>query len=48
MLPKFFPTVLIILDLCAAGVYCFGGDWGRTGYWVSAAAITFCATYGMH
>ena len=42
---KLFPTILIILDILAAGVYCFDGDWRHTGYWISAALITFFATF---
>ena len=41
--PKLFPTILIVLDVCAAfGYY---GDWRKVGYWLSAAAITTFVTY---
>ena len=45
MSPKFFPTLLIILDLAAAAGYVADGDWRKIGYWVSAAVLTFCVTY---
>mgnify|MGYP007090099990 CR=1 FL=1 len=40
----FFPGVLVVLDVCAAGRYAWDGDWGRVGDWAAAAVITFCAT----
>lgn len=40
---KLFPTVLIALDVCAAGVYAAHSDWKHFGYWVSAASISFFA-----
>lgn len=45
MNPKFFPTCLIILDICAAAVYASKGDWRHAGYWISACSITIFATY---
>lgn len=39
-----FPWVLIVLDLCAAGVYGLYGDWIRTLYWIFAAGLTICVT----
>jgi len=38
---KIFPTILIVLDLCAAAMCYFAEDHARAGYWVSAAFITF-------
>jgi len=35
-----FPIILAILDLCAAIVYGFNGDWVRVAYWVLAAGLT--------
>ena len=35
-----FPTVLIAIDVCAAGVYAAHGDWKHAGYWLSAASIS--------
>jgi hypothetical protein len=46
MSPKLFPSILIILDFFAALGYAFALDWYRVGYWVFAAGITFCATFG--
>jgi len=40
-----FPTLLIVLDICASAVYFHDGDLRKTGYWLSAAAITACVTY---
>jgi hypothetical protein len=34
------PIVLAVIDLGAAGVYGYKGDWARVAYWVSAACIT--------
>jgi len=44
---KIFPTLLIILDLCAAIVYLINTKWGHVGYWLAAAVLTFCVTYAM-
>jgi hypothetical protein len=43
--PKFFPTLLILLDMAAAAVYAGHGDIRKTVYWVAAAALTICVTY---
>lgn len=43
--PRLFPTILIILDVCAAGVYFFHGDWRRVIYWVAAAILTATVTW---
>ena len=40
---QFFPTVLIVLDLCAAAGYL--GDWRKVIYWIAAAALTYVVTY---
>ena len=42
---KVFPTLLIVLDVCAAVVYACGGDIRRMIYWVAAATLTACVTY---
>ena len=42
---QIFPTVLMILDICAAGVYAHHGDWRRVGYWLAACSLTFFVTY---
>jgi len=45
MSPKFFPTVMIILSVCAAIGYVPSGDWRHIGYFAAAAVLTFCVTY---
>lgn len=45
MMEKIFPTVLIVLDLCAAVVYACDGDSRRMIYWIAAATLTACVTY---
>jgi hypothetical protein len=42
--PRFFPTCLIILDVCAAAGY-FGSDWRKVIYWLAAAVLTSVVTY---
>lgn len=42
---KLFPTILIALDVCAAGVYAAHSDWRRFVYWIAAATLTACVTY---
>jgi hypothetical protein len=45
MNPKFFPTILIVLDIAAAVVYAAKFDWRSTVYWTAAATLTFVVTY---
>lgn len=45
MSPKVFPTVLIVLDVCAAAVYGIDGDLRRAIYWIAAAVLTTTVTY---
>jgi len=42
---KLFPTVLILLNLAACGVYLCYGDWRKTLYWLAAAILNFVVTY---
>lgn len=44
---KFFPTLLIGLDVLAAGAYAWHDitDWRKIIYWLSAAILTACVTY---
>lgn len=42
---KTFPAILMILDIFAAAGYAWNKDFMRAGYWLSAAAITFFATW---
>jgi hypothetical protein len=43
--PKFFPTILIILDIAAALAYIPDGDWRKVIYWMAAAALTTVVTW---
>ncbi len=43
--PKLFPTMLIILDVCAACAYMPTGDWRRVVYWFAAATLTTMVTW---
>ena len=45
MNPKIFPTILIILDLCASIVWFMNGDIRKTIYWASAAVLTMAVTF---
>lgn len=40
-----FPSTMIVLDLCAAGVYLFGGDVKKAVYWIAAAVLNMCVTF---
>lgn len=40
-----FPSVLIILDICAAAVYLCGGDIKKAIYWIAAAVLNVCVTF---
>lgn len=42
---KFFPTVLIVLDIAAALVYLHQSDKKHFVYWMSAAVLTFLVTW---
>lgn len=43
---RFFPTVLSILDVCAAARYaCCDGEWRKVVYWLAAAALTAVVTW---
>jgi hypothetical protein len=42
---KLFPTLLIVLDVCAALGYLPSGDWRKVVYWLAAAVLTTCVTY---
>ena len=45
MRSKIFPTILIILDICAAIGYIPDGDWRKVVYWFAAAVLSFCVVY---
>jgi len=42
---RFFPTILIVLDLCAAVMWLWASDWRRATYWVAAAILTATVTF---
>jgi len=42
---KIFPTLLIVLDICAALVYAYYGDNRHTVYWLAAAVLTITVTF---
>ena len=42
---RFFPTVLIALDVCAAAGYLAVGDWRKVLYWLFAAGLTTVVTW---
>lgn len=46
--PRFFPTILIVLDVLSAGVYAYTGgfsEWRMILYWLAAALLTFVVTW---
>ena len=40
-----FPLILILLDLCAAAVYGFSGDWKKAVYWAAAVVLNAAVTF---
>lgn len=40
-----FPLILILLDVCAAVVYGFSGDWKKVIYWLAAAVLNAAVTF---
>ena len=45
MSPKIFPTILMILDFCAAVPYAVHGDVKHTVYWIAAGVLTLSVTW---
>jgi hypothetical protein len=45
MSPKIFPTILMILDFCAAVPYAVQGDVKHTVYWIAAGVLTLSVTW---
>lgn len=43
--PKLFPTIIIILAVCAACVYAYHGNWRKAIYWAAAATLTGAVTW---
>lgn len=42
---KWFPVVLMVIDLCASVAYLFEGDYRRAVYWFAAAVLTGSVTF---
>lgn len=42
---KLFPTILIVLDVCAAIAYVPTSDWRKVVYWLAAATLTTVITW---
>ena len=42
---RLFPTILFMLDLCAAVGYVPVGDWRKVVYWLAAAVLTAVVTW---
>ena len=40
-----FPCTMMVLDLAAAVVYGFNGDWKKVVYWVAAAVLNAAVTF---
>ena len=45
MSDKLFPTILIVLDVCASLVYLSKGDLRHFVYWTACAVLTTTVTY---
>lgn len=43
--PKFFPAVLMLLDICAAVVYMREKDMRKVIYWLAAAVLNAAVTF---
>jgi len=42
---KILPTVLMIIDVCAAIGYVPTGDWRKIAYWLAAGLLTYTVTW---
>jgi type IV secretory pathway VirB2 component (pilin) len=44
---KLFPSIMIVLNILAAGTYALHGltEWRQIVYWLAAAVLTFVVTY---
>ena len=42
---QIFPTILIILDMCASVGYMCTGDIRKVIYWAAASILTICVTF---
>ena len=43
MKTKIFPIIIIVLSICAGGVYIFKGDIKHGLFWLFAAGVNVCA-----
>lgn len=44
-LEQYLPTIMIILDMLAAGGYAYVGDIRKLIYWIAAAILTATVTF---
>ena len=42
---RLFPTVMIVLSLCASAAYVPTGNWRMVVYWAAAATLTAVVTW---
>lgn len=42
---KFFPTIIIVLNILAALVYAYHGRWGSCAFWTGATICNFAVVY---
>lgn len=42
---RFFPTLLIVLSVCAGIGYLPTGDWRKVIYWLAAATLNYVVTW---
>ena len=42
---KLFPIILIVINMCAAIVCLFTGDYQKGIYWTAAAVLNCCVTF---
>jgi hypothetical protein len=42
---RLFPTLMVLLSVCAAIGYVPTGDWRRVIYWLAAAVLTAVVTW---
>jgi hypothetical protein len=42
---QLFPTLLIVIDVCAAAMYCYPFEWRKVAYWTAAAVLTYAVTW---
>jgi len=40
-----FPSLLMLLDVCAGVVYACGGDYKKCIYWIAAAVLNAAVTF---